>query len=97
MRQHQKKTIIGIIARKFDFPGYRFSSAGLAVARETVERCVAPSFRLYEQGAAMSRIGDYVRRWERWVRAGLAGAALDLGIELTCELAGVRMHAPALL
>ena len=73
VRQHPDKTIIGRIARGFDFLGYRFSAAGLAVARQTVERCAARMSQLYEQGAAMSRIGDYVRRWARWVRAGLGG------------------------
>ncbi len=33
--------------------------------------------RLYEQGAATDRIRDYVLRWDRWVRAGLAGVGLD--------------------
>jgi len=29
--------------------------------------------RLYEQGAPPERIGNYVRRWLQWVRAGLEG------------------------
>ena len=76
VRQHPDKTTIGRIARGFDFLGYRFSSAGLAVARQTVERCAARICLLYEQGAATSRIGDYVRRW---VRAGLRGMEVELG------------------
>ena len=60
VRQHPDKTEIGRIACGFDFLGYRFSSAGL-----TVERCVARLSRIYEQGAVASRIGTYVRRWER--------------------------------
>ena len=71
VRQHPDKTLIGRIARGFDFLGYRFSAAGLAVARQTVERCVAKVSQLYEHGAARSRIGDYVRHWARWVRAGV--------------------------
>ena len=78
VRQHPDKTIIGRIARGFDFLGYRFSSAGLAVARQTVERCVARISQLYEQGAAASRIGAYVQRWERWVRAGLGGMVVAM-------------------
>jgi len=71
VRQHPDKTTIGRIARGFDFLGYRFSTAGLAVAWQTVERCVARICLLYEQGAAMSRIGDYVRRWVRgWRDSG---------------------------
>ena len=78
VRQHPDKTIIGRIARGFDFLGYRFSSAGLAVARQTVERCVARISQLYEQGAAASRIGAYVQGWERWVRAGLGGMVVEI-------------------
>lgn len=91
VRQHPDKTTIGRIARGFDFLGYRFSATRLTVAR-----CAARVSRLDEHGAALSRIGDYVRRWERWVRAGLAGAAVDVGIEVHCELAGLPMHAQAL-
>jgi hypothetical protein len=68
--QHPDKTIIGRIARGFDFLGYRFTSTGLAVARQTVERCAERVSRLYEQGAAACRIGIYVRGSARWVRRG---------------------------
>ena len=54
--------------------GVSVSSAWLAVARQTVERCVARISQLYERGAAASRIGTYVQRWRHWVRAGLGGA-----------------------
>ena len=48
--QHPDKTIIGRVARGFDFLGYRFSAAGLAIARQTVERCAEHVSRLYEHG-----------------------------------------------
>jgi hypothetical protein len=75
--QHPDKTIIGRIARGFDFLGYRFTATGLAVAKQTVERCKEQVSRLYEQGAAASRIGTYLQRWQRWVRAGLAGMQVE--------------------
>jgi hypothetical protein len=65
------KTFIGRIARGFDFLGYWFSPAGLGVAPKTVERFVERVSRLYEQGADLGRIGEYVRRWWLWVRSGV--------------------------
>ncbi len=69
------KTFIGRIERGFDFLGYHFSPAGLTVAKETAARFVARAIRLYEQepgkACASSRLGLYVRRWVRWVQAGL--------------------------
>lgn len=76
VRQHPDKTSSGRIQRGFDFLGYHFSATGMAVARQTYERCAARMTRLYEQGAAISRIGAYVRRWERWVKAGLGGGGV---------------------
>ena len=37
--------------------------------------------RLYEQGAPPERIGDYVRRWQRWLVSGL-GAYRDSVLSL---------------
>lgn len=72
VQQHPDKTFIGLISRGFDFLGYAFSSNGLiSVAQKTIERCVERANRLYEQGADQVRIGEYVRRWQRWVRSGL--------------------------
>lgn len=75
---HPDKTTIGRIERGFDFLGYRFTAAGLAVAKQTVERCAARISRLYEQGATDSRVREYVRRWSRWVKAGLDGAEVEM-------------------
>ncbi len=41
------------------------------VAPPTRKRFVESINRLYEQGADVSRIGQYVRRWMVWVRSGL--------------------------
>lgn len=69
VRQHPDNTIIGRIARGFDFLGYRFSVAGLVVARQTVERCVVRLSQRDEQRVATSRIGTDVQSWACWVRA----------------------------
>ena len=49
LEKHPDKTFIGRVERGFDFLGYHFSPAGLAVAEETVARFVARAIRLYEQ------------------------------------------------
>jgi RNA-directed DNA polymerase len=41
VRQHPDKTIIGRIAREFEFLSYRCSAARLAVVRQTVEHGTA--------------------------------------------------------
>ena len=43
------------------------------MAPKTVAGLVERMNRLYERGADSLRIGQYVRRWMRWVRSGLAG------------------------
>ena len=54
------------IERGFDFLGYHFSPAGIAVARHTIARFVEHAARLYEQepeeALASTRLGLYVRR-----------------------------------
>jgi len=91
VRQHPDKTFVGRISRGFDFLGYRFSAPGIVgIAKQTVERCVERTNRLYEQGADAVRIGDYVRRWWQWVRNGLAESTpggcgrVDLAIRVNC-------------
>jgi hypothetical protein len=71
VQQHPDKTFIGRIARGFDFLGYRFSSAGLSPAPQTIQRFAERMARLYEQGADARRIGAYARHWWRWVWAGV--------------------------
>jgi len=43
---------------------------------QTRKRFVERLTRLYEQGASVERIGDYVRRWQLWAVSGL-GAYRD--------------------
>jgi RNA-directed DNA polymerase len=75
LAKHPDKTFIGRIDKGFDFLGYHFDRARLTVAKATVERFVERATRLYEQGpgepAGSARLGMYVRRWVRWLRAGL--------------------------
>lgn len=47
------------------------------MAPATVARCEARVARLYEQGADSGRIGRYVRRWLRWLEAGVGGAGVS--------------------
>ncbi|MCT7981354.1 hypothetical protein [Laspinema olomoucense] len=67
------KTFIGRRSRGFDFLGYSFSPSGLGVALKTVERCLEKVSRLYDQGASVGRIGEYLGRWWQWVRGGVDG------------------------
>ncbi len=71
VQKHPDKTYIGRVDRGFDFLGYRFFPGGLTVALQTVERCLEKVARLYEQGASVERIGQYLRRWWHWVRGGI--------------------------
>jgi len=75
---HPDKTFIGRIARGFDFLGYWFTPEGLGIASKSVERFAERVCLLYEQGARENRIGEYVRRWWRWVRSGV-GLLLEVG------------------
>jgi RNA-directed DNA polymerase len=74
--QHPEKTFIGRISRGFDFLGYRISPGSLTIANKTSLNFVKRICRLYEQGASATRIVEYVRRWCRWVLAGVSTAFL---------------------
>jgi len=47
------------------------SALGLDVARQTINNHFDKIARLYEQGAGMERIGQYVKGWWQWVNAGV--------------------------
>jgi len=51
--------------------GYHFGPEGLTVAQKTMYNFVERATRLYEQGADIKRIGQYVLKWLQWTRAGL--------------------------
>ncbi len=75
LEKHPYKTFIGRIERGFDFLGYHFSPKGLTAARETLKRFFSRATRLYEQESGEPygslRLGLYVKRWLRWLWAGL--------------------------
>ena len=51
--------------------GYSFEPKGLSIAPKTLANFLERKTQLYEQGADVRRIGQYVRNWWRWVRAGV--------------------------
>ena len=71
LEQHPDKTLIGRAERGFDFLGYHFEPEGLSVAVITIERFKERIARLYEQGANINRIGQYVLKWVQWTRSGI--------------------------
>jgi len=71
LEQHPDKTMIGRTKRGFDFLGYHFEPEGLSVAGKTIERFIERISRLYEQGADINRIGQYVLKWLQWTRTGI--------------------------
>jgi RNA-directed DNA polymerase len=79
VQQHPDKTFIGRTERGFAFLGYQMNAAGLVgVAPPTVGRFVERVNRLYERGASARCIGEYVRRWCRWVVSGLRDWVMTL-------------------
>ncbi len=93
--KHPDKTYIGRTAKGFEFLGYSFYPDGLSVAKKTLEKFVARCRRLYEQcreePERLSRLGDYVQRWLRWVGAGLSMRRMRA--ELQVAPLGMRVRA----
>jgi len=75
LEKHPDKTFDGRIDRGFDFLGYHFSRAELAVAEKAITNFVERLTRLYEQGGSAQncaqRLEGCVRRWLRWARGGM--------------------------
>ena len=44
---------------------------GLSIAPKTLANFLERKTQLYEQGATVRRIGQYVRNWLRWVNTGV--------------------------
>jgi RNA-directed DNA polymerase len=82
--KHPDKTYIGKIENGFNFLGYHFNGKQLTVAAKTVEKHVLHYRQLYEplrmkkttSDEMASVLGLYVKRWQRWVAAGLPLAAI---------------------
>ncbi len=77
VEKHPDKTFIGRISKGFDFLGYWFSPSGLEVAHKTVVRFLEKVSRLYEHGASVGRVGEYLRRWWGWVWSGVEGLTIE--------------------
>jgi RNA-directed DNA polymerase len=69
VEKHPGKNFIGRIAKGFDFLGYSFEPKGLSIDPKTLANFIDRIAQLYEQGAEVRRIGQYVRNWWRSVRA----------------------------
>jgi hypothetical protein len=98
VEKHPDKTFIGRIAKGFDFLGYSFEPKGLSIAPQTLANFLERITQLYEQGATVRRIGQYVRNWWRWVRAGV-----NISLAVGCRShpngtqAGVLLQSPRIL
>jgi RNA-directed DNA polymerase len=89
VEQAPDKTFIGKISKGWDFLGYHFDGKQLTVAAKTVENHVLHYRQLYEQLRMKKAIsiemasvlGLYVKRWQRWVAAGLQGIKIGVFYE----------------
>ncbi len=85
LKKHPDKTFIGKTNRGFDFLGYHFRLQELSVANITWNKFVARLNRLYEQKKTSADcdvfLGEYVRRWYRWTRAGFKSVDASILIQ----------------
>jgi len=56
--------------RGFDYLGYFINPHMVCVAEKTVRIFTKHIDQLYEQGADLSRIGQYVKKWVQWMKSG---------------------------
>ena len=74
--------------------GYSFEPRGLSIAPKTLANFLDRITQLYEQGADHRRIGQYVRNWLRWVRAGVGISVMNVfTVPLFATI--VPLHAPS--
>jgi hypothetical protein len=71
LEKHPDKTLLGRTEQGFDFLGYFIKPGKLSVSLKTIKNFVERIARLYEQGADINRIGQYVLKWLQWSRAGI--------------------------
>ncbi|MGR3316916.1 MAG: reverse transcriptase domain-containing protein [Candidatus Anammoxibacter sp.] len=67
VEQAPDKTFIGRVDSGFDFLGYYMEPESLHVAKRTIGRFAERISRLYEHGAGIKRIGEYMKHWLKWV------------------------------
>jgi RNA-directed DNA polymerase len=100
VEKHPDKTFIGKIENGFDFLGYHFDGSHLTVAKGTVEKHVLHWHQLYEQqkqkkatSEEMTFVLDcYVKRWQRWVAAGLQGITIDVYEQNRCRRVPIQIE-----
>ena len=71
LEQHPDKTLIGRTEHGFEFLGYLIKPGRLSVSLKTIKNFMERIARLYEQGADINRIGQYILKWFQWIRAGI--------------------------
>ncbi len=71
LEKHPDKTFIGRAVRGITFLGYYITPWAISVSQDSWNRMKERIARLYEQGAELVSIGQYVIRWLCWVVAGM--------------------------
>ena len=56
----------------FDFLGHRLSPQGIVISQRSLCKMQSRFYRLYEPGATLLRLVNYVDNWIRWARSGVA-------------------------
>ena len=95
VEKHPDKTFIGRIAKGFDFLGYSFEPKGLSIAPKTLANFLERKTQLYEQGATVKRIGQYVRNWQEsgWRNVGRNNQSAPASpYPPLCNIMGVAYH-----
>ncbi|MGR3317917.1 MAG: reverse transcriptase domain-containing protein [Candidatus Anammoxibacter sp.] len=90
VEQAPDKTFIGRVDHGFDFLGYSMKPKSIRVAKGTFKRFTERISRLYEQGAGIDRVWEYVKHWFKWVRTGIRRKG-QVGIN---GLKRKRQHSP---
>jgi len=68
----ETKRFIGRSTTGFDFLGYQFHPlCKLRPSQESIRRLKERARRLYEQGASINRLRQYVERWHSWFEGAL--------------------------
>jgi RNA-directed DNA polymerase len=77
---HQEKRFVGRINKGFDFLGYQVHpSRWLRPSAESLRRLVVRAGRIYEPGADIGRLRQYITRWTRWLWGALDGLVTRKG------------------
>ena len=99
VEQHPDKTFIGRIERGFTFLGYWITKQGVTgVAPSSWQAFRERVARLYEHGApqeeTLRRIGQYVRRWKRWMVSGVRDVLIRDAFKWPAKAPGRFAFAP---